>query len=421
MYRPIGKVFQSLLGWIPFLIHTPRAGSFGNCAEEIFFGLLRAKREKKTILLFYPHNLFSRKFVANKKVFHIDSPYSIQNRVVCYIAGWMLTGLIIFRWALLAVTRLRRQRRNLTIGRSDLWKPKNVDLFSWEAIEEQDWKQQFDAYVPPSLLGNDFRRAEMMRLQMGLPLTDWFVCLHVRESGYRGDSGSHSTHRNSSKENYFKAIKSITEVGGWVVRIGDPSMTPFPQMENVIDYPHTQFKSELMDIYLVSECRFYLGTNSGPSDVATLFNKPMILVNATEWTTGFPLKKGDLFMTKHLFSHSANRFLSMKELLTEPFLWQSFGPTLDNNYAMIENTSDEIWEVVEEFLAQPENYEYSELQEVFNEGRKNQIHQWLNELQEGAAQKFKMASKSDSASGTIGNKYLDQIWLSDDMHSPPSR
>lgn len=415
MYRSIAKAFNLINWWIPLLIQTPRAGSYGNCAEEIFFGLLRAKREGKKILLFYPHNLFSRKLVANKKVFHIHSAYSAQNKAVCYLVGWICTALVVFRWALFTLSHLRRQRRDLAIGRAALWKPEKVDLFSWKATAEQDWKRQYDEYVPPSLLKNDHRHAEQLRVQMGLPLTDWFVCLHIRESGYRGDYGSHSTHRNSTLENYIKSVKAITDEGGWVVRIGDSSMTPFPQIERVIDYPHTRFKSELMDIYLISQCRFFLGTNSGPDGVATLFGKPMIIVNATEWTTGFPLKKGDLFITKHLFSRSANRFLSIMEILEEPFIWQAFGPTLDSNYVMVENTSEEIWEVVKEFLAQPANLKYSEQQETFNEGRRNQIHRWLNQLQEGAMQKYKMASRADPAGGTLGQKYLEQTWFSDDL------
>ena len=34
---------------------------------------------------------------------------------------------------------------------------------------------------------------------------------------------------------YIKACKTITMAGGWVFRMGDPSMTKLPKMNGVID------------------------------------------------------------------------------------------------------------------------------------------------------------------------------------------
>ena len=257
-------------------------------------------------------------------------------------------------------------------------------------------------------------------MQMGIPLTDWFICLHVREGGYRGDAGSA---RNSSVQNYIEGIKAITAAGGWVVRIGDPTMTPLSPMERVIDCRHSGYKSELLDMYLISQCDLFIGTNSGPSDVATLFGKPMILVNATEWSIGFPMKKGDLAIMKHTFSRSLNRFLSIRETLEEPFSWQVFGHGSDE-YVRAENTPEEIRDVIEEFLAKPEDYATSELQDAFNEGRRKQIHRSFDHdepfvgttREDYVPSMYRIASRCDSASGTLGQKYLEQNWITDSMN-----
>ena len=79
-------------------------------------------------------------------------------------------------------------------------------------------------------------------------------------------------------------------------------MTPLPQMERVIDYAHSPYKSELLDLYLISQCRFLLGHNSGPDVVANLLRKPRLLVNMEDWSSGMLLKKGDLGIIKHVFS-----------------------------------------------------------------------------------------------------------------------
>jgi putative glycosyltransferase (TIGR04372 family) len=260
---------------------------------------------------------------------------------------------------------------------------------------------------------------------MGIPLEDWFVCLHVRETKNLKDSDN----RDATIQNHFGGIKAITEKGGWVVRIGDSSMTPLPPMERVIDYPHTPYKSELMDMYLISQCRFFFGTNSGPSDVAMLFGKPMLLVNTHEWSANFPLRKGDLVLLKHTYSRSRDRFLSVSEILDEPFNCQIFGGRSEE-YVKVENTQEEIRDVVEEFLNKPPDFVFSDLQKEFNQGRSKQIHRWLDEgepfwnaaaKEDLVVEQYRIASRADSVSGTLGKKYLEENWHVDNLETASLR
>ena len=477
MYRFFNKAIDYIGRKSPILVHTPRADTLGNCAEEIFFGLLKAKREGKKIIFLYPQslvfgkhfanhklidiystnvipvryvrltvrwllrNLVFRRFTVNQQIFNLQSPYCVQNRYASFIGGWLLNLEIVLMWLgyRAPLRGLRRIRRWIwprdsarmvfnfaamtpIIGSSSLWKPNGVNYFFWEIIGSLDWRRQYEEYVPPKMIEHSRRFSEEMRVQMGIPLSDWFVCLHVRESGFRNNTDK----RDSSIENYVEGVRIITDAGGWVVRIGDPSMTPLPQMERVVDYPHTRFKTELMDIYLISHCRFFIGTNSGPSDVATLFKKPMLLVNMTEWTVAFPLNKGDIAIIKHIYSRSRNRFLSMKEILDEPFDWQDFGGGLDE-YLMVENTSYEIRQVIGEFLSGPKNFEYSELQKKFNKRRNKQIHRWFdhpNPFGRGApedehSRMYRVASRWNSAAGTLGQQYLEGNWLADSLENVP--
>ena len=48
---------------------------------------------------------------------------------------------------------------------------------------------------------------------MGLSDEDWFVCVHVRESGFKNDAGRRE-YRNNSIINYTKAFERIIEKGG---------------------------------------------------------------------------------------------------------------------------------------------------------------------------------------------------------------
>jgi len=443
MYPIIDKIIGFFSKKSPFLFHTPRAETFGNCAEELLFGLLRAQHEHKKILFLSPKNIFFKKVVANQKLFHICSPYTVRNYAISCVGGWLFTLVIALMWvrtrpSLGKIRRIFRTFRRIhpqkshrstfdffhmspTIGRSNLWKPEGVNNFSWDNVNEQNWGQQYTEFIPPRLRGNDCRHTEHLKLQMGIPSNDWFACVHVRESGYHNDR---EIYRNASIGNYVEAIQAITRAGGWVVRIGDSSMVPLDSMEHVIDYPHTRFKSELMDIYLLSHCRLFLGINSGPYDVATLFKRPVLLVNSPEWSIGFPMRMGDLAITKHIFSVSRDRFLSVSEILAEPHSIQVFS-SLPDEYVMVENTPQEIRELVEEFLGKNEGQEYSDLQNAFNEGRRKQIHQWLDQesssdgLSEAAlVEKYRIAAHCEIAAGTLGKTYLEQNWIVDKLQVP---
>ena len=441
MFRFINKGFGYMRRRFPIIIQTPRSTVFGNCAEEMLYGLLKAKRENKKVLFLYPKFLWPKRLqflsfnlptVANQELLHVQSGYSISNQnVVVWLVGWLLG--VSFTVALathILWGKLRRklQRvwptiggdgffdpryRILAIGRSALWRPDGVNEFSWEAVETQNWEQQYYEYSPPRLREDRQRSAEQLLVQMGIPQTDWFACLHVRESGYHQDTYDN---RNGSIQNYLQGIKSITDAGGWVVRLGDPSMTPLPHMKRVIDYPHTRFKSELMDIYLTSQCRFFVAATSGATDVASLFWKPMIRINSSGWAISFPLRKTDLGIIKHIYSLACNRFLSLKEILDGPFGYEDFNYASDE-YILVENTPEEIRDVIEEFLTRPVDFEYSELQKSFNEGRVLQIQRWFDEQNSRGdpANLYRIGSRVDSVAGVLGHKYLEQNWLEDSL------
>ena len=122
------------------------------------------------------------------------------------------------------------------------------------------------------------------------------------------------------------------------------------------------------------------------------------------------------------FSRSRNRFLSLKEILEEPFESQ-FIHGIGEDYMMVENTSEEILEVITEFLSVPAERPLSPLQEAFNEGRRAQIRRWVGGpgalVSENAfddrTERFRFASRLDGFAGTLGQRYLEQNWLKDSM------
>ena len=439
IYRWLNRVCEYFNRCSPILVLTPYSRNIGNCAEEIYFGLLKARREGKRALFLFPRPLFwkFRVEVANRALLAIESDHCVRNdSALGHLAGWLLTMIFFCLRQLYlrprqVIRRLQHMRSgpwaglrsNIfyvipSVGRATLWQPDDVQHFSWAVMTSCRWKEQHEAPLPVRLRPEDQRRAEQLRATMGVPLDGWYVCLHVREGGFQGDWRT-GVHRNCSILNYIEGIRAITDAGGFVVRLGDDSMRRLPDLGRVIDYPHTAFKSELMDVYLVSQCRFYIGMNSGPLCLAWLFHKHVVMTNLSEWTMTFPKLRGDLAIIKHIFSRSRQRFLSLRELLGEPFECQGVRE-IGSDYVMVENTPEEIRDVIVEHLNTREVYEYSLLQEAFNEGRRAQIRRWLEHDVSFAGsglddseEKYHLAAHGDASEGALGQRYVEQNWLKD--------
>ena len=103
------------------------------------------------------------------------------------------------------------------------------------------------------------------------PATAGSSRLHVRE-------GVGASRRDGNIADYLPAIRRIAQAGGWVVRIGDPSMTKMTDVPNLIDCAHKP-RRDWLDVYALGAARFMIGTNSGPVFVAGTFGVPALLSN----------------------------------------------------------------------------------------------------------------------------------------------
>jgi putative glycosyltransferase (TIGR04372 family) len=414
----------------PAVLLNPNVYAVGNCAEEIYFGLLKARRGGKKLYILRPYDIpwLLQYRLTNRELFRVESDYcyaSNDNFIEKLIRVALTAVYIPFRLLNLLLRRYVGRCLNESysfpeIGKRMLWQPKRkTKNFSWQVVHSYDWKEQINRYLPVRLSKESFDRAQKIRSEMGIGKEDWFVCLHVREGGFLNDFNRREW-RNATIGNYIPAIKTITEAGGWVIRMGDNTMTPLPKMDRVIDYPHSQFKSDLMDIYLISACRFYIGSQSGILDVAALFQKPLIITNMDVWTFGYPYKIGDLGITKHVYSYSRRRFLSIKETFEGSWSMQELSGSLGEDYKMYENSPEEIKTLVCEYMDSANSgvIKLTALQEEVNRQRILQAYRLFEEGKvpgeaddsRNMVEKYRIASRIESCTGTLGRTFLEKNW-----------
>lgn len=217
-----------------------------------------------------------------------------------------------------------------------------------------------------TLSPSDYERGWNRLQDLGVPKNAWFVCLHVREDGFRAEGLI--THRSADIDTYLFAIKSIVARGGWVIRMGDPSMKPLSSMSQVIDYAHTKAKSDWMDVFLSTSCRLFLGSASGLITVPWVFGIPCAMTNA--WPlSGRPASNQDLFIPKLAWSEVENRYLTFEEALAPRFFFNLNSKLLYSwGIKVVDNTPEEINDLVLEMLDRLDGkVQYTEEDEILQQ------------------------------------------------------
>lgn len=245
---------------------------------------------------------------------------------------------------------------------------KMVDMSYATAAVQKQWEAEKHSPLLTLSL-SDYEQGWNCLHDLGVPKNAWFVCLHVREDGFRPEGVI--SHRSADINSYLLTIESIVACGGWVIRIGDPTMKLLPRMEQVIDYAHSEVKSSWMDIFLCASCSLFIGTNSGLNCVSWVFGVPSVITNT--WPmSGRPPSSQDLFIPKLVWSEVENRYLTFEEVLEPRFFFNLNSRLLYSwGIQVVDNTPEEINELVLEMLERLEGkVHYTEedeaLQQQFN-------------------------------------------------------
>ena len=201
---------------------------------------------------------------------------------------------------------------------------------------------------------------------LGVHPGDWFVCLHVR------DNGDAATPNNCDIESYRLAVEEIISRGGVVFRMGDPGMPPLSiDSDRFFDYAHMDWRSDFMDVFLVAQCKFFVGTASGLCMVAHSFGIPSAMTNFTPQAAR-PFSSRDIFTPKLTRRISDGTFLGFREAGEEPLGLNFMGAVYrQHGVEFVNNTPEEILELVKEMFDRLNGtFQYNskdrELQERYN-------------------------------------------------------
>lgn len=149
-----------------------------------------------------------------------------------------------------------------------------------------------------------------------------YICFGLRDPAYyknriniEKDARINTFHRNPKVKNYEKFIKYFCRKGLKVCRVGNKVSYDFSHLkdENFVDYSKSDFLSDFMDAYLISQSKFVLSGGSGFHILAQLFNVPIVLTDQYMLYGTFNYK--DLFIPKLLYDNNEKKFLNFYEMI----------------------------------------------------------------------------------------------------------
>ena len=383
------KLFQTLnyKKNFPYFICTPLVYGIGAASEHIAMASAYAKRSKKKLLII-KLNIFKKLLkyqVCNNALFDsliINGYLNDKKSYVYKLINFLIQAEFLFRRIFALACKffkidIRETFRFALIGVIDLYSENKNKVY-----EDIHPLKIEDSII--DLTSSDIEECKSLFKKYNLE-NKKIVCLHVRDQNYYNDS-NRRIYRNSNINNYKEAIKYLIDKNYLVVRIGDKSAKKMDyQNRYFIDYPFTKIKSEIMDLFLIKECNFYIGTPSGPMDTAYLFKKPLLLTNLYDIFPSYLRKKIDRGVFRKIIRKSDGKSLSLNEFVKLGIKYHQTEVYIDD-IDFIENTSSELLDATKEFCNNIEkkkdkkiNFEFDKKQIAFNSFISNRLEEIYNE------------------------------------------
>ncbi len=233
-------------------------------------------------------------------------------------------------------------------------------------FDDRDVNNFFDK-LPPNLEFTDEeeRIGKLELKKMGIEPNSKFVTLIVRDSAYLKNHISKidwSTHdyRDNNIDNFKLIAEELAKKNIYVIRMGANVKKEFTcSNSKIIDYATNGCRSEFMDIYLGAKCFFTISTSCGWDGIPLIFRKPIVYINMTPVGYQNTYSTKFITITKHHFNKISNKFLTFNEIINfSLFISLNNKEFINNQIELIENSPEEILDVVFEQIEWLENKNY---------------------------------------------------------------
>jgi putative glycosyltransferase (TIGR04372 family) len=174
------------------------------------------------------------------------------------------------------------------------------------------------------------------------------VTIFARDSSYLNNrypkkNWSYHSYRDCDIETYIEAIRYLINKNYVVLRVGSEYSKKLNFVdENYFEYSLSDYKSAFMDLFIIYKSKFVIGSTSGATDVAVVFNVPYVGVNYAPFIES-PLGKEDIFIQKKIIN-SKDEIVPYKNIISDSRYYLYDGNKMEHLYGLkyLDNSEEEI-------------------------------------------------------------------------------
>jgi putative glycosyltransferase (TIGR04372 family) len=262
----------------------------------------------------------------------------------------------------------------------------------WQAVDIFDVIQRTRPKITFSTHEKNSCKEKLQTI--GFDISKKFVCFNIRDSSYHNDIDLFS-HRNSSINDYHLVFNYLNELGYQVIRLGS-KVNEKLTLEGplIFDYASSDLRSDLIDLYLISECSFSVGTGCGLDCASVLFRKMHAFINIVQLGTIPDFAYGSIIIFKRFVKDGKE--LTLEDMKNNGYMSYTISSQYENEGISFKNNTDK------------------EIKEVLWETHARVSGKWKDDVlhkknQEKFKSLFSIKAKGSGISALIGSDFIKTI------------
>ena len=91
---------------------------------------------------------------------------------------------------------------------------------------------------------------------------------------------SYHDYRDCNIDNFKTAVNYLLKKNYFVLRMGKLQKNEMQlKNKNFLDYAFSNYKSDILDVWLMANCEFCISTGTGFDQISRIFNRPVLYLN----------------------------------------------------------------------------------------------------------------------------------------------
>lgn len=215
------------------------------------------------------------------------------------------------------------------------------DVFNWGIIDINDVLTRVNEKIQFSQKemeeGNNFFKS------ININSEEKFICFFCRDKAFRNEK--FKTARDSSIKEMLFAVNELTKKNFKAIRMGSKTLEKINNSEKIFDYSNSKYRSEFLDIFIMSKSNFVISGDTGFNHISALFRKKQLVVNYSNISS--ILKENYKFvkfvLPKKIIKIKDGVKVGLKEILkTKVYNIENINELNLKGYDVLDNSQEEI-------------------------------------------------------------------------------